>query len=72
MHKSAAIAAFGSVTELAKALGVTRQYVYQWDEVLEQPLADRVRGAAQRLGKTIDESEPAANEVSEAATRAAA
>jgi hypothetical protein len=71
MRKSSAIEAFGSVTEIAKALGVTRQYVYQWPDELEQPLADRVRGAAQRLGKVIPETDPA-NDIGEVNAQEAA
>lgn len=50
MKKSEAIALFGSVSELAAALSVTRQAIYQWDEALTDERRDRVLGAAVRLG----------------------
>lgn len=53
MTKSQAIAAFGSAAGLARAVGVSRSYVSQWPEELEQGIADRVRGAAVRLGVSI-------------------
>ena len=53
MTKSEAIAIFGTAAELARAVGVSRSYVSQWDEELEQGIADRVRGAAVRLGKPV-------------------
>lgn len=53
MKKEDAISAFGSVLELSKALSITRQAVYQWPTELPQPISDRVRGAAARLGKQL-------------------
>jgi hypothetical protein len=51
MNKSDAIRIFGStVTEMAKAIGVTRSAVSQWPEELRQEQTDRVIGAAVRLG----------------------
>lgn len=51
MLKTEAIALFGtSAADLARALGVTRSAVSQWPEVLAQDQADRVIGAAVRLG----------------------
>lgn len=49
MTKSQAIELFGSVTELAAALGIQRQAVYQWPEELKQRTADEIVGAATRL-----------------------
>jgi hypothetical protein len=37
---------------------VSRSYVSQWPEHLEERIADRVRGAAVRLGKPIPDSAP--------------
>lgn len=52
MNKRDAIRLFGStVTELASALGLTRSAVSQWPERLRQAQADRVMGAAVRLGR---------------------
>jgi hypothetical protein len=54
MDKSTAVAIFGRTqADLARALGVTRQCVWNWGEVLTQEQADRVRGAAVRLGKPL-------------------
>jgi transcriptional regulator with XRE-family HTH domain len=51
MTKTAAIGMFGAtVTEMARALGVTRSAISQWPEVLRQEQVDRVIGAAVRLG----------------------
>jgi transcriptional repressor of cell division inhibition gene dicB len=52
MTKSEAIELFGGTQiAVAKALGVTRGYVSQWPEVLDERIADRVMGAAVRLGR---------------------
>jgi UTP--glucose-1-phosphate uridylyltransferase len=52
MTKSEAVALFGDTqTALANALGVSRSYISQWPDVLEPKQADRVLGAAVRLGK---------------------
>ena len=50
MNKRDAINIFGSGAALARAIGVTRSAISQWPEVLEQAQADRVMGAAFRLG----------------------
>ena len=50
MNKSDAIKIFGTASELAKAIGVTRSAISQWPEHLEQSHSDRVIGAAYRLG----------------------
>ena len=50
MTKAEAVALFGSQAAIARALGVTRGYISQWPDVLEERIADRVRGAALRLG----------------------
>lgn len=60
MTKSDAIAIFGTtVTELARALGITRSAVSQWNDVLRQDQEDRVIGAAVRLGKLSAVEAPA-------------
>ncbi len=53
MNKSHAIEIFGSVAALADALGIRRQAIYQWPDVLNQRLSDEVTGAAVRLGKGV-------------------
>lgn len=53
MTKTEAIATFGNQSELARAMRVTRGYVSQWPEELPLVIADRVRGAALRLGRAI-------------------
>lgn len=50
MKKTEAIDLFGSQSAIARALGVSRGYVSQWPAVLPDRLADRVTGAAVRLG----------------------
>lgn len=50
MKKDEAIKIFGTVTELAEALGVTRHAIYQWPDDLPQATHDRVIGAAVRVG----------------------
>lgn len=54
MRLSDAISLFDdSIPKLAAALEITPQAIYQWPDELDQARADRVRGAAIRLGKTI-------------------
>lgn len=50
MTKSDAVGLFGDVLALSRALGVTRQAIYQWDDDLPHIHSDRVTGAAVRLG----------------------
>ena len=51
MTKREAINLFGGRgSDLARAIGVTPSAVYQWGEALSLEQADRVRGAALRLG----------------------
>lgn len=54
MKTSYAIELFGGVKALADALGITRQAIYQWPEDLPQEQADRINGAALRLGLLKD------------------
>lgn len=62
MTKQEAIQAFGSGAALARALGLTRGAISQWPPQLDQTRADRVSGAALRLGKRVaggtDKPEP--------------
>ena len=52
MTKAEARALFGDrVADLAAALGITPQAIYQWPDDLDQATADRVTGAALRLGR---------------------
>lgn len=53
MRRSDAISIFGSVPALAEAIGVTRGRIYQLPEELPQDMADRIVGAAMRLGHTL-------------------
>lgn len=56
MTKTEAIQIFGdSAVALAKAVGLTKARISQWDDELTQKQADLVRGAAVRLGKSIPE-----------------
>lgn len=59
MTKTDAIKIFGTtVTEMARALGITRSAASQWPEELRQEQMDRVIGAAVRLGLRPDCSTP--------------
>ena len=49
MTKIEAVRKFGSVINLAKALGITRQAVYAWPEELPLRLVDESRGAVERI-----------------------
>jgi UTP--glucose-1-phosphate uridylyltransferase len=52
MRKSDAIALFGRThQDLADAVGVTRSAISQWPDELTREQADRVIGAAVRLGR---------------------
>lgn len=53
MTKSQAREVFGSFADVARALNVSRSYVSRWPEDLPENIADRIRGAAVRLGKPI-------------------
>ena len=48
--KTQAAAIFGSATQLAETLGITKGAVSQWPEILTQRQQDEVMGAAIRLG----------------------
>ena len=51
MTKDEAVGLFESVANLATALKVTRQAIYQWPDKLPTDHADRVIGAAVRTGR---------------------
>ncbi len=46
-----AVRLFGSVRQMAVALNLSTQAIYQWPDVLEQAHKDRVVGAAIRVGR---------------------
>ena len=50
MNKRKAIETFGSVTKLAKAIGIFPQAVSKWPDKLEPRVADRVIAACVRTG----------------------
>lgn len=60
MQKHEALDIFGDVKSLAAALGVTRQAFYKLPNDLPQSMADRINGAALRLGLLKAESKDAA------------
>ncbi len=53
MLKSDALAFFDGVVRLSEAMEITHSAVSAWPEVLTRSQADRVRGAAVRLGKPL-------------------
>ncbi|RLJ20002.1 hypothetical protein DJ031_06740 [bacterium endosymbiont of Escarpia laminata] len=80
MRKREAVDIFGgSIPDIAKALSISRQAIYQWQDDLSQDQADRVIGAALRCGKKIpleylsfDDLPATANQCDEAAPGKAA
>ena len=48
MRKTDAIKIFGSASELARAIGISPQAVYQWPDELSRALEDRVLAATHR------------------------
>ena len=50
MTKTEAIKLFGNVRELAKALGITTQAIYLWDEELGERRENEIIGTAFKLG----------------------
>lgn len=58
MTKREAVSLFGSPRLLAEALVVTPQAIYQWPDKLSLDQADRVIGAAVRLGKIKTSENP--------------
>ena len=54
MTKREAIGMFGTASDLARALRITPQAIYQWPDQLQQEQIDRVIGAAIRLGKMTE------------------
>lgn len=61
MTKTEAIRLFGNQAALARALNLSRGRISQWAEDLAQEQADRVMGAAIRLGKISPEAAYAAS-----------
>ncbi len=54
MTKNEAIKLFGDTpAEAARALGITRQAINNWPDVLTQWMEDRVNGAKQRLSPHV-------------------
>ncbi len=56
MTKKDAVNYFGSVSELARAIGVTPSAVNQWTNELSLSKQDQIRGACLRLGKPVPQS----------------
>ena len=50
MTKTEAVKIFGSVRELANALGITPQAIYLWDEDLSERRENEIIGTAFKLG----------------------
>ena len=50
MTKKEAVKIFGSVRELANALGITPQAIYLWDEDLSERRENEIIGTAFKLG----------------------
>ncbi|WP_081579079.1 Cro/CI family transcriptional regulator [Leptospirillum ferriphilum] len=53
MKKNDAIRAFGSVSELARAIGITPQAISQWPDELTPAMKDRVIAALVRTGRSL-------------------
>ena len=53
MQKKELIRIFGSYAKAGKAIGVTRQAIHGWPQVLKTSHIDRVVGTAYRLGISI-------------------
>lgn len=51
MRKQQAVDLFGSPSQLAEAIGVTRSAISAWPEALSDKIADRVVAAGIRAGK---------------------
>lgn len=51
MNKSEAIKVFGTAAAMARALGLSRGRISQWQDDLDQSQVDRVIGAAIRTGR---------------------
>lgn len=54
MRKSEAVALFGSVTAMARAMEITRQTIYAWPEELPQKTEDQIRGALLRFRVRVE------------------
>ena len=50
MTKTEAVKIFGSVRELANALGITPQAIYLWEEDLSERRENEIIGTAFKLG----------------------
>lgn len=54
MDKKTAIIAFGSMAEIGRAVGVSRQAVFYWPDKLPKRVEEKIREAADRLGVSLD------------------
>lgn len=53
MKKAAAIEQFGSIKRLATVMEISTQAISHWPDKLPLGIADRVRGAAVRVGFSV-------------------
>jgi hypothetical protein len=67
MTKDEAIQLFNTASNLARAVGLTRSRISQWDDQLTQKQTDLVTGAAVRLGKLKPNGHPQKPSAMEAA-----
>ena len=56
MTKAEAVQLFGNKNRLAIAVGISRQAISQWPDILPARLADRVIAAASRKGIAVPET----------------
>lgn len=58
MKKNEAIALFGSVSELAAALGITRHAIYQWGTEIHEPRLSQIQRLADERRKKRRQPQP--------------